>query len=272
MHLQGWPECKAGGTAAQLQLKAQRTSGPTDEWNQLTVLTVRLTSSLSHCHYRSLQGANLCLEHFRTTNSVQCRPKRMQNLTAWQPLLQTLNFVWGMAWQHGMAADMATDVAINSVGPSSTGKSRPQLKRSRFDPILVCLTFNGYQHFIKLQMSSLYPRDSMFANAHCEASSKVTASNLKAWIWGTNVLSSWHLPGHSCMTGCKHLLKILGFTLPTIPAQNGWTPKKRCNRSTPNPWAKKCNPDDTREPHDWNERWSNLGSSLLLAGFQFRSS
>ena len=87
-----------------------------------------------------------------------------------------------MAWQHGMAADMATDVAINSVGPSSTGKSRPQLKRSRFDPILVCLTFNGYQHFIKLQMSSLYPRDSMFANAHCEASSKVTASNLKAWI------------------------------------------------------------------------------------------
>ena len=82
MHLQGWPECKAGGTAAQLQLKAQRTSGPTDEWNQLTVLTVRLTSSLSHCHYRSLQGANLCLEHFRTTNSVQCRPKRMQNLTA----------------------------------------------------------------------------------------------------------------------------------------------------------------------------------------------
>ena len=187
MHLQGWPECKAGGTAAQLQLKAQRTSGPTDEWNQLTVLTGRLTSSLSHCHYRSLQGANLCLnlEHFRTTNSVQCRPKRMQNLTAWQPLLQTLNFVWGMAWQHGMAADMATDVAINSVGPSSTGKSRPQLKRSRFDPILVCLTFNGYQHFIKLQMSSLYPRDSMFANAHCEASSKVTASNLKAWIWGT---------------------------------------------------------------------------------------
>ena len=199
---------------------------------------------------------------FRTTDSVQCRPKRMPNLTAWQPLLQTLNFVWGMAWQqtcrHGSRHRNQFCWPVQHRQVQATAEEEQVRSHSN----CICLTFNEYQTsnvfkwFKYNQMYSMYPRDSMFASAHCEASSKATASNLKAWIWGTHVYPSWHVPGQSCTTGCKRLRKILGFTLPTLPLYP--------------PCAKKCNPDDT-EPQNWKERWSNLGSSLL-AGSLYRPS